>query len=151
MRRWLLGLVLLPGLASGQMVAQMVARDGVVLSQAQENRAEAIGAQLRCLVCQNESIEGSSAGLAKQLRVIIRQQVIAGASNRAVMDYMVRRYGIFVLLEPPLTRLTWLLYASPLLALGLGGAAAWAARRRRPAAPAALSAAERARLDELLR
>ncbi len=151
MRRWGLVLALLPGLALAQPATQMVARDGVVLSQAQETRAEAVGAQLRCLVCQNESIEGSSAGLAKQLRVIIRQQVIGGASDRAVMGYMVRRYGIFVLLEPPLMRLTWLLYASPVLALGLGAAAAWWARRRRPVAPAALSVAERTRLDELLR
>jgi cytochrome c-type biogenesis protein CcmH len=63
----------------------MVTRDGVTLTQQQETRAEAIGDQLRCLVCQNESIEGSSATLAKQLRIIIRQQVVTGASSKDIM------------------------------------------------------------------
>ena len=150
MRRWLRASVLLLALLPALAAAQMVTRDGVTLSQAQETRAEAIGAQLRCLVCQNESIEGSSAALAKQLRVIIRQQVIAGAGNRAVMDFMVRRYGIFVLLKPPLMPLTWLLYASPVLALGLGVLAAWLARRRAVPPPAPLSDADQARLERLL-
>ncbi len=105
-----LALLLLPGLALAQ---DMVTRDGVTLTQAQENRAEAIGDQLRCLVCQNESIEDSSAGLAKQLRVIIRQQVVQGVPDKQIMNYMVSRYGIFVLLKPPVSPLTWLLYASP--------------------------------------
>ena len=105
MRKWICILVLLPALAW----AQTVTRDGVTLSQAQETRAEAIGDQLRCLVCQNESIEGSSATLAKQLRIIIRQHVVAGDSRKSIMDYMVRRYGIFVLLKPPFMPLTWLL------------------------------------------
>ncbi len=147
MRRLLLVLTLLPGLAA----AQVVTRDGVTLTAPQESRAEAVGSQLRCLVCQNESIEGSSAPLAKQLRVIIRQQVVAGASSRDITAYMVRRYGIFVLLKPPLSRLTWLLYGSPFLALAIGIGAAVLARRGRVAAPAALSGAERARLDELQR
>jgi len=139
-------IVLLPSLA----FAQMVTRDGVTLTQAQETRAEAIGDQLRCLVCQNESIEGSSATLAQQLRVIIRQQVIAGASDKSIMAYMVQRYGIFVLLKPPFSPLTWLLYASPFLALGFGVLFAWLARRVRTAAPAPLTDAERERLRKLL-
>jgi cytochrome c-type biogenesis protein CcmH len=147
MKRLLLLAVLLPGIA----LAQMVTRDGVQLTASQEQRAEAIGAQLRCLVCQNESIEGSSAGLAKQLRIIIRQQVVAGASSHDIMKYMVQRYGIFVLLKPPLSRLTLLLYASPFLALLIGFAAAWATRKSRLAAVAPLSEAEAARLDELLK
>ncbi len=147
MKRLLLLAVLLPGIA----LAQMVTRDGVQLTASQEQRAEAIGAQLRCLVCQNESIEGSSAGLAKQLRIIIRQQVVAGARSHDIMKYMVQRYGIFVLLKPPLSRLTLLLYASPFLALLIGFAAAWATRKRRVVAVAPLSEAEAARLDELLK
>jgi cytochrome c-type biogenesis protein CcmH len=144
--RLLFVLVLLPSLAW----AQMVTRDGVTLTQAQETRAEAIGDQLRCLVCQNESIEGSSAALAHQLRVIIRQQVVAGTSNKDIMAYMVQRYGIFVLLKPPLSPLTWLLYASPFIALALGVLFAWLARRARVPPPAPLSAAEQERVQKLM-
>ncbi len=139
-------LAFLPSLA----LAQMVTRDGVTLTAAQEQRSEAIGDQLRCLVCQNESIEGSSASLARQLRIIIRQQVVAGADNKAIMNYMVHRYGIFVLLKPPLSRLTLLLYASPFIALCIGFLAAWLARRNRVPAAAPLSDSETARLDKLL-
>jgi len=147
MRLYFILLVFLPGIA----LAQMVTRDGVTLSGPQEQRAEAIGDQLRCLVCQNESIEDSSAGLAKQLRVIIRQQVVAGDNSKDIMNFMVQRYGIFVLLKPPLSKLTLLLYASPFLALLIGFLAAWLARQNRVAAVAPLSAAEAARLDELLK
>lgn len=138
---------LLPALAWGQMVT----RDGVTLTQAQENRAEAIGDQLRCLVCQNESIEASGATLAKQLRVIIRQHVIAGDSNKAIVHFMVQRYGIFVLLKPPFMPLTYLLYATPFLGLLGGFLIYWLARRSRPAPAAPLTDADRARLDDLLR
>jgi cytochrome c-type biogenesis protein CcmH len=148
MRRLLFLAALLPALAFAQ---DTVTRDGVTLTPTQETRAETIGDQLRCLVCQNESIEDSSAGLAKQLRVIIRQQVVQGVPDKGILDYMVQRYGIFVLLKPPVSPLTWLLYASPFLALGLGFAAFWLARRgiTPPASP--LDEAERARLDELLK
>jgi cytochrome c-type biogenesis protein CcmH len=140
-------LALLPALSQ----AQMVTRDGVTLSQAQETRAEAIGDQLRCLVCQNESIEGSSATLARQLRIIIRQHVAAGDSSRSIMQFMVQRYGIFVLLKPPFMPLTWLLYATPLLALVIGFLVFWVARRVVVPPPAPLSDADAKRLDELLR
>ncbi len=147
MRKWIVLLALIPMLA----FAQSVIRDGVTLTQAQEARSEAIGDQLRCLVCQNESIEGSSATLAQQLRVIIRQHVVAGDSDKSIMNYMVQRYGIFVLLKPPFMRLTWLLYASPFLALILGFAVFWLSRWNRTPPPAPLTDADRARLDELLR
>jgi cytochrome c-type biogenesis protein CcmH len=139
MKRIFILLAFLPSLA----LAQMVTRDGVTLTAAQEQRSEAIGDQLRCLVCQNESIEGSSASLARQLRIIIRQQVVAGADNKAIMNYMVHRYGIFVLLK-------LLLYASPFIALCIGFLAAWLARRNRVPAAAPLSDSETARLDKLL-
>jgi len=147
MRRWLFLLALLPALAW----AQTVTRDGVTLTQAQETRAENIGDQLRCLVCQNESIEGSSATLAKQLRVIIRQHVVAGDSSKDIISFMVQRYGIFVLLKPPFMPLTYLLYATPFLGLILGGLIFWFARRSTPPAPAPLSEADTARLNELLK
>jgi cytochrome c-type biogenesis protein CcmH len=140
-------LTLLPALS----FAQMVTRDGVALTQAQETRAENIGDQLRCLVCQNESIEGSSATLAKQLRVIIRQHVVAGDSSKSIMDFMVQRYGIFVLLKPPFMPLTWALYASPFVALLLGFLAYFIARATRSAPAAPLTDADRARLNELLK
>ncbi|MDE2458582.1 MAG: cytochrome c-type biogenesis protein CcmH [Rhodospirillales bacterium] len=146
--RFLLALLLLPSLALAQ---AMVTRDGITLTQAQESRAEAIGEQLRCLVCQNESIEESSAGLAKQLRVIIRQQVVQGVPDKQIMHYMVQRYGIFVLLKPPVSPLTWLLYASPILALVGGFLAFWLGRKTRAKPAAPLNPAEQARLDELLK
>jgi cytochrome c-type biogenesis protein CcmH len=146
MRRYFILLAFLPGVA----LAQMVTRDGVILTANQEQRAEAIGDQLRCLVCQNESIEDSSASLAKQLRIIIRQQVVAGATSKEITNYMVQRYGIFVLLKPPISRLTLLLYASPFLALIIGFMAAWLARKNRVAAVAPLNDAEAARLSKLL-
>jgi cytochrome c-type biogenesis protein CcmH len=147
MKKLRLLFVLLPLLAH----AQTVTRDGVTLTQAQETRAEAIGDQLRCLVCQNESIEGSSAPLAKQLRVIIRQHVIAGDTDKNIIGFMVQRYGIFVLLKPPFMRLTYLLYASPFLALAFGFVIFWLGRHWRSPPPEPLSPADEARLDELLR
>jgi len=117
----------------------------------QEARAEAIGSQLRCLVCQNESIEDSNADLAKDLRAKVREQVKAGQSDAQIMAWMVARYGNFVRLRPPLTAATFLLYATPVLALLAGAAAALLGRRRQPDPPAPLTEAEQARLIELSR
>ncbi|OYV41864.1 MAG: cytochrome C biogenesis protein [Acidocella sp. 20-61-6] len=148
--KFLRGLALLTALLPVLAWGHTVTRDGVTLTQQQETRAEAIGDQLRCLVCQNESIEASGATLAKQLRVIIRQHVIAGDSNKQIMHFMVQRYGIFVLLKPPFMPLTYLLYATPLLGLLGGFLIYWLARRARPPPPAPLTDADRARLDDLL-
>ena len=117
---------------------------------AQEARAEAIGSQLRCLVCQNESIEDSSASLARDLRHVVRMHVQEGQSNRQIIAWMVARYGNFIRLRPPLEALTLLLWFMPGLALCLGGVAAWLGWRRRAREPQPLSASERRRLDELL-
>ncbi len=116
----------------------------------QEARAVAIGEQLRCLVCQNESIEDSGADLARDLRHIVRQQVAAGKSNRQVIAWLVARYGNFVRLRPPFEASTILLWGSPVLALAAGAGIAFFARRTRPAPPPPLSAAERDRLRQLL-
>jgi cytochrome c-type biogenesis protein CcmH len=122
---------------------------------AQEARAEGIGQHLRCLVCQNESIEDSNADLARDIRTIIRQQVVAGRTNQQITAYMVQRYGTFILLKPPFDAMTALLWATPVIALALGLSIAffgvWQRRRRPPPGPAPLSAAERARLESLLR
>src|SRR5689334_19350227 len=102
--------------------------------RAQELRAEAIGEQLRCLVCQNESVEQSDADLARDLRHIIRQRVVAGDSDQQVIDWMVARYGDFVRLRPPFNATTLLLWLAPLIALLIGAFAVLVARRRRPVA-----------------
>jgi cytochrome c-type biogenesis protein CcmH len=125
----------------------------LLANPAQEARAEAIGSQLRCLVCQNESIEASDAGLARDIRALIRQQVVAGRTDRQIVASMVQRYGDFILLKPPFDALTALLWASPVVALLAGCIAVFLAFRgsRRHAAPPALTADERARLDRLMR
>ena len=114
---------------------------------AQEARAEAIGSQLRCLVCQNESIEDSQAQLAGDLRAIVRQRVAAGDSDAQIVAWLVARYGQFIRLRPAFDATTALLYLTPLLALGGGLAAFWWRRPGPPPAP--LSDAERQRLAEL--
>ena len=119
--------------------------------RAQELRAEAIGHQLRCLVCQNESVEDSDADLARDLRRIIRQRVVAGDTDQQVTDWMVARYGNFVRLRPPFNAMTILLWGAPLIALLIGIAAVLIAGRRRPDAPAPLSDAEQQRLADLLK
>ncbi len=118
---------------------------------AQEQRAETVGRQLRCLVCQNESIEDSGADLARDLRAIVRQRVVAGDSNKQIIAWMVARYGDFVRLRPPFNAVTALLWLSPLLAVGGGLGLALANRNRRPSSPAPLTEAERARLADLTR
>lgn len=115
----------------------------------EEARAEAIGRQLRCLVCQNESIEDSGAELARDLRRIVRQRVAAGQSNQQIIGWMVSRYGQFVLLKPRFDLLTLLLWSSPIIALAVGSAAVFAARRHDHRAPLPLSYEERIRLHDL--
>nr|WP_232818493.1 cytochrome c-type biogenesis protein [Elioraea thermophila] len=120
---------------------------------AQEARAREIGRGLRCLVCQNQSIDDSNAELARDLRRIVRERVAAGDTDEEVVRFVVDRYGEFVLLKPPVNAMTIALWASPAVLFGLGALSAWLyLRRRRPApgAPAELSAEERARLKGLL-
>ena len=115
----------------------------------QEARAEAIGSRLRCLVCQNESIEDSAADLARELRAIVRQRVAAGDTDRQVVDWMVARYGNFVRLVPPFDAATALLWATPALALAIGFGAVFLLRRR-TAPPRPLDPEEEQRLRGLL-
>ncbi|HKD76211.1 MAG TPA: cytochrome c-type biogenesis protein [Ktedonobacterales bacterium] len=118
---------------------------------AQELRAEILGHQLRCLVCQNESVEDSNADLARDLRRIIRQRVTAGDTDQQVIDWLVERYGNFVRLRPPLNAMTLLLWGAPGIALLTGVSAVLIAWRRRPAQPTPLTDAERQRLTDLLK
>jgi cytochrome c-type biogenesis protein CcmH len=118
---------------------------------AQESRAQALGRELRCMVCQNQSIEDSDADLARDLRRIVREQITAGRSDAEVMRFVHDRYGDFVLLRPPVNAGTALLWATPVLALA-GGALLVRGLRRRQAAlaePPALTETEIGRLRRL--
>ncbi|MDB5378768.1 MAG: cytochrome biosis protein [Rubritepida sp.] len=117
---------------------------------AAEARAREIGRELRCLVCQNQSIEDSEADLARDLRRIVREQVTQGASHDEVVRFVHDRYGDFVLLRPPVRLATLLLWATPALALLGGLFAIWRLRRRESAPATELTEAERARLAERL-
>ena len=117
-----------------------------------EARARAISAQIRCVVCQNQSIDDSDAWLAHNLRVIVRERLTAGDSDAQAIQYLVDRYGHYVLLQPPVEAATLALWFAP-AALLIGGGIAVAAmvRRKAATAPAAeLSAAEQAEVDRLL-
>ncbi|MFZ5670871.1 MAG: cytochrome c-type biogenesis protein [Pseudomonadota bacterium] len=117
---------------------------------AQEARARAIFREVRCLVCQNESIDDSDADLAGDLRKVVREQVAAGRSEAEVKAFLTARYGQYVLLRPPFSAGNAALWLAPFLA-GLAGLALLAARwRRREAAAPPLSEAEEARLSALL-
>jgi cytochrome c-type biogenesis protein CcmH len=97
-----------------------------------EARARTLSKELRCLVCQNQSIDDSNADLAHDLRVLLRRRLVAGDSDQQVLDHVAARYGMFVLLDPPFAPVTWLLWLTPpLLVLGGGGLLLLRARRRR--------------------
>jgi cytochrome c-type biogenesis protein CcmH len=132
--------------------AAAVQPDEQLADPALETRAREISAGLRCLVCQNQSIDDSDAPLARDLRILVRQRLEAGDSDAAVRDFLVARYGDFILLKPPFSPGTLLLWLTPLLALGAG--AAVAIRRFRLAQPASvdsLSAAEEEALSRVVR
>ena len=152
MRRLLLALaVLAPALlAAGQ--AGAIRPDEMLPDPAQEERAREVGKLLRCLVCQNQSIDDSEADLARDLRLLVRERIRAGDSDAEVLRYMQARYGDFVLMRPPVRPATWLLWFGPLLLAlpALGAALLYFRRNRGGAAPPPLSEAERRRLDDLL-
>ena len=116
-----------------------------------EARARDISKELRCLVCQNQSIDDSEADLARDLRHIVRDRIVAGDTDAEVLNFIVERYGQFVLLRPPFEPVTWILWLSPLALLLVGaGAAALVFRCRRATAPRELDLDEKARLARLL-
>jgi cytochrome c-type biogenesis protein CcmH len=149
LRAWLIALALL---------ACLIPTDAIepgerLADPALEARARSLSAGLRCLVCQNQSIDDSNAPLAKDLRLLVREQVAAGRTDREVMEFVVARYGEFVLLRPPVGWHTLLLWATPLLVLAGALAAVWFGMRTardRDAMPAPLSEDERKRLERLL-
>lgn len=136
--------VLSPGFLKAQ-------ENTVQLTAAQTQRAEILSSELRCLVCQNESILDSSSSLAAQLRLIIQQQVSDGASNQQIKQYMVARYGVFILLKPPFSPVTFLLYGSPFFAFALGFWLFYRNHRQLGKRVMKLTEAETTRLNELLK
>jgi cytochrome c-type biogenesis protein CcmH len=119
-----------------------------------EARARALSAELRCLVCQNQSIDDSNAPLARDLRILVRERLKAGDSDEQVRDFIVGRYGSFVLLRPPFEAATLLLWLAPLLVLSAAAAALLLKLRARPSQPepaaAPLTREERKKLDQVL-
>ncbi len=143
-------IVLLLAVAAGP--ASAVEPGDILPDAALEARAREISKVLRCLVCQNQSIDDSNAGLARDLRLIVRERLVAGDSNDAVIAFVTDRYGDFVLLRPPFKRSTWLLWAGPAGFLVAGGIAVAVWFRRRSTAlaePAPLSEDENRRLARL--
>ena len=117
-----------------------------------EARARALSSELRCVVCQNQTIDDSDAELAHDLRVLLRQRLKAGDTDRQAIAFIVNRYGDYVLLKPPFEAETLLLWLGPLLVLLAGGTGvAIYLQRRRDAALPAITADEQARLDRLLK
>lgn len=132
---------------------QAVQPDEVLQDPVLEARARALSEGLRCLVCQNQSIDDSDAPLAKDLRVLVRERLKAGDSDEAILDFVVARYGEFVLLKPRFSPHTWLLWlATPFVLLVALAAIIFAHRRRKSAAegPKPLTASEKRRLKRLI-
>ena len=127
--------------------------DEVLDDPALEQRARDLSVQIRCLVCQNQSIDDSDAQLARDLRVLVREQLVEGKSDRQILDFLVERYGEFVLLKPMVNQRTLVLWATPfiLLVFGAGALIIFSRRREAPAAaPDGLSKAERKELSRIL-
>jgi cytochrome c-type biogenesis protein CcmH len=128
--------------------------DEILKDPALEARAREISKELRCLVCQNQSIDDSDATLARDLRILVRDRLTAGDTDTEAVEFIVERYGDFVLLRPPFKNSTLILWIGPgvIFAIGIFGVTLWHRRRRvAVAAPVApLSADERARVDAML-
>ncbi|MBY5348087.1 cytochrome c-type biogenesis protein CcmH [Rhizobium leguminosarum] len=149
MRRVLLAVALLLMAAP----AFAVNPDEVLADPALEARARALSAELRCMVCQNQSIDDSNADLAKDLRLLVRERITDGDSDEAVLTYIVSRYGEFVLLKPRVSMKTVLLWGAPLLLVLAGGLSLLVFARKRAGKPTGskLTSDEQAKLSELLK
>lgn len=141
-------LVLILCLLASPLIA--VEPDEVLDDPVLEERARIISAEVRCVVCQNEPIDSSNAGVARDLRMIIRERLVAGDTNQQVFDFLVLRYGDYVLFKPPWKPSTYALWLGPFVIL-FGGFACvvFALMRRRGVKPEGLSAEDEAKLDAL--
>lgn len=151
MRGFAMTALVCAAVASGSALA--VQPNEMLKDQRLEERARELSRELRCMVCQNQSIDDSEAPLARDLRLLVRERLTKGDTDQQVLDFLVARYGEFVLLKPPLESRTIILWALPPVAL-LAGAIGlfFAVRRRRTSQPqpAALSTEERRRLSTLV-
>ena len=141
----------------GASTAYAVQPDEIMANPVQESRARELSRELRCMVCQNQSIDDSDAPLARDLRLLVRERIASGESNSQVIEFLVARYGDFVLLRPRLIGVTLLLWFLPPLVLSGGGLALWLNSRRRlrlsdrsSPDPLELSEEEKARLERLI-
>jgi cytochrome c-type biogenesis protein CcmH len=135
--------------------AAAVEPDEMLADPKLEQRARDISAGLRCLVCQNQSIDDSNASLARDVRILVRERLTAGDSDEEAIAFMVDRYGEFVLLKPSFSRHNLILWVAPLLLLAAGAGALWRAQRRRAVKVGSepvdsLSEGERNRLKSLI-
>ena len=146
-KRLLLALVLMLAAAP----AFAVNPDEVLSDPALEARARALSAKLRCMFCQNQSIDDSNADLARDLRLLVRERITGGDTDKQVLTYIVSRYGEFVLLKPPFSVRTLLLWGAPVLLILAGGVSLIVFARKRAGKPTGskLTADEQARLVEL--
>ncbi len=156
MKRIVAALVVAIGVA-GLSPAYAVQPDEIMSDPAKETRARDLSRELRCMVCQNQSIDDSEAPLARDLRLLVRERIAAGDSDAQVIDFLVARYGEFVLLKPRLKPHTLLLWLLPPLALAGGGVALWMHSRRRSRSAGAedqslvkLTSEEETRLQRLI-
>jgi cytochrome c-type biogenesis protein CcmH len=153
--RWLFFIVLTLTLVASPRL-EAVQPDEILADSALEGRARALSKELRCMVCQNQSIDDSDAPLARDLRVLVRERLQAGDSDGQVIDFLVARYGEFVLLKPRFSLHTALLWLGPaaVMLIGALGLLVLARRYRAVSGPAAagatLTPAEQARLSEIL-
>jgi len=150
LRPWLAVLALILGLLAPAGAAAVLP-DEVLDDPVLENRARALSRLIRCLVCQNESIDTSNADLARELRILVRERLTDGDSDAEVFDFLVARYGDFVLLRPRMKPANYLLWFGPaaLLLFGAAGVTLYF-RRRRPSSADGLSAEEEARVARLI-
>lgn len=150
-----LSLVLITGLATVPLPVQAVEPDEILSDPALEGRARELSKDLRCLVCRNENIDESNAELARDLRVLVRERLVAGDSDGEVIDFVVARYGEYVLLRPTTSGANWMLWAAGplmlLLALGVGFGFLRGRARASQDEDQGLSAEEQARLDSILK
>lgn len=147
MRRALLIAVAAVGLMAAE---PPPAPDRPLPDAAQEARAQRLFDDIRCVVCQHEAIADSPAGIAADMRGLVREQIAAGRTDEAIREDLVRRYGDFVLFKPPVRLGTWLLWFGPLAVLLAVGAALIAFARRKKTEAAPLSPDEEARLADIL-
>src|SRR5271165_4043179 len=146
----LLFLAMLTLLASAPR-ALAVQPDEILSDPGLETRARALSKELRCMVCQNQSIDDSDAPLARDLRILVRERLRAGETDQQVLDFLIARYGEFVLLRPRFSPRTAILWLTPLGVLVLGALGLAMASRRRARGEADLTPQEQGRLADILR